>query len=165
MRSRLALLALGLSSLLACDGQTSPPPDPNAPPPKPMTLTLEDLQVSEPRDYPIEDGRTMKVTVTNFCEEQSDIGFSPDNGRPPIVWRIQPRQRQEITIPLGYDFRARLSHEDEWTARCPSGRNYHMIFSVDCQTCIASPDDPVELEDCVAAGACLPDEPTDSPTQ
>ena len=157
-------MALVLSSglLLACDSATNPPTDPDAPPPKPLTITLDDLTVITPQVYPVEDGRTIKVTLTNFCDQRSEIGFSPDDGKPPIVWELQPMQRQEITIPKGYALWGRYAGEDEWTdARCVAGNNQHLTLNVHCASCTVGARDPLDREGCVAAGACLPDDPED----
>ena len=167
MRPTVLYVLISTSLLVfACDGETNPPPDPDAPPPEPMTVTLDDLEVLTPQEYPVEDGRTITVTLTNFCDQQSDIGFSPDGEKPPIVWRIQPMQRQAITIPRDYMLRARLSHDDAWSGvDCVAKNGQHLTFNVDCASCTVGASDPLDREGCVAAGACLPADGPDAPSE
>ena len=134
----------------------SSPSQSDEPNPYPVTMTVADLETISPDEYPVEDGPTIQVTFTNFCEQPTEFGFSPDEGRPPIVWQIQPRQRQQLTIPRGYVLRGRIAGTDDWALGCLARNNQHLTFNVDCSSCTTGRDDPLLRETCMEAGTCLP---------
>lgn len=145
-----------LFATLACPAtnQQAQPPD-EGPPPDPITITLADLTEISAQTYPVEDGPTINITFTNFCEHPTEFGFTPDEGTPPIIWTIQPNQRQPLTIPKTYTLRARQAGTKPWTdTNCAAKNNHHLTFNTDCNTCTTGKTDPLERANCQEAGTC-----------
>jgi hypothetical protein len=157
-----ALLAVFVIAYACAGPSQTPAEQPGA---NPVTLTLADLTEISDDEYPIEDieaeraamfGSKITVVFTNFCEQPTEFGFTPDEGKPPIVWTIQPRQRQRITVQRNYSLRARVAGAEYSDASCLAGKNgHHLTFNVDCETCTAGKDDPLERDSCIAAGTCV----------
>jgi hypothetical protein len=125
-------------------------------PPDPPTQESQ-LQVYSDIDYPVEEGASIEITFTNFCDDDIEYGFAPDTeGSPPITWQLQPLTRRKITIPRNYGLRARLAHEQGWSEMfCTASRNgAHLTFDADCSSCTAGRLDPLRKADCVEAGSC-----------
>jgi hypothetical protein len=119
---------------------------------------IAQLTVYSETEYAVEDGATITIIFTNFCDEEIDLGFSPDlDSKPPIIMQQLPLTRRTITIPRKYGLRGRLAHADaQWEpSMCTAPRNgTYLTFNADCRTCTSDGIDPLRRADCVEAGSC-----------
>jgi hypothetical protein len=118
---------------------------------------IAQLQVDSDSEYAVEDGPTITITFTNFCDDDIEFGFSPDLGsKPPIRTQTGPLTRRKITIPRKYGLRGRLDGDEVWTeSLCKASRSgMFLTFNADCRTCTSDDVDPLRRADCVEAGSC-----------
>ncbi|KIG12102.1 hypothetical protein DB30_02047 [Enhygromyxa salina] len=127
----------------------------NCPPDPPSDIAQ--LRVDSDSHYAVEDGGTITITFTNFCDDDIEFGFSPDlESKPPMRIQTGPLTRRKITIPRKYGLRGRLDGDTVWTeSLCKASRSgMFLTFNADCQTCTSDDVDPLRRTDCVEAGSC-----------
>lgn len=116
------------------------------------------LRVYSDTEYDVEDGSTIDIVFTNFCDDDIEFGFSPDlDSKPPLRMQAGSLTRQKITIPRKYGLRGRLAHGDgSWgESMCTARRSgMYLTFNADCRTCTSDGIDPLRRADCVEAGSC-----------